>query len=152
MGTVLLCLTFRFQTISETRQIPHECFKKILGPLIPLFWISGDVCLWVLKPVWIPLLGSSLMYNRFLRFTSCATPADLLVASMVAKLFHPCTCTKALVGLESRIKCAITSRYVTRQTDTTRKLNCLFSRLFEKNPESELWKNSLFVHTRNKIA
>ena len=38
-------------------------------------------------------------HNRFLRFTSAVTPADLLVVSMTAKLSHPCTCVQSLVGI-----------------------------------------------------
>ena len=64
----------------------------------------------------IPPLASSPACNGFFRFISGATPADLLVASMAAKPFHPHTCIQALVGLESRIQHAAASQYVTRQT------------------------------------
>ena len=77
-----------------------------MGPLIPLFWISGDVssgfqsqggfpCLCALPPV----------CNKVLKFTSGATPAGLLVESMAAKLFHPrtCTCLQASNVLTSRL-------------------------------------------------
>ena len=64
----------------------HQSFS--LGPLIPLFWTSGNVC-----PGFQTQGGSSHLHasspvcNRILRFTSVATPADLLVASMAVKLF-----------------------------------------------------------------
>ena len=58
----------------------------------------------------------SLTFVLHLRFTSGLTPANLLVASMEAKSFYPHTCIQALVGLESRIKCAAASQHVTSQT------------------------------------
>ena len=45
----------------------------------------------------------STVHSRFLRFTSGATPADLLTASMAAEVFHPLTCIQALMGLKSRV-------------------------------------------------
>ena len=48
--------------------------------------------------------------NGILRFTSDATPADLLAAG-IARSF-----VQALVGLESRIERAAASQYVTRET------------------------------------
>ena len=57
-----------------------------VGPLIPLFWTSSDICpgfqrqsphLHTLSPV----------CNGFLRFTSGATPAYLLMASMAVDAF-----------------------------------------------------------------
>ena len=55
-----------------------------VGPLIPMFWTSGWWCLpWVSKPVWISP-AHFLACMQFLRFTSGATPAHLLMASMVA--------------------------------------------------------------------
>ena len=49
---------------------------------------------WVSKPEWIPCLRAlSPACNWFLRFTSSATPADLLAASIVAKpVLYPHTC------------------------------------------------------------
>ena len=57
-----------------------------MGPLIPLFWTSGDVFYgFYAKLGWIPHLhASSPVHNRFLTFTSGVTPADLLEASMAA--------------------------------------------------------------------
>ena len=56
-------------------------------------------------------------YNGFLRFTYDATPADLLVADMVAGPFHPrtCTCIQKLMGLECMINLGAASQHVTRQ-------------------------------------
>ena len=65
-------------------------FKKILqvffvGPLIPLFWTSGDVC---------PSFQSHGLYLAcflacvILRFTSGVAPADCMVASMTAEPFQ----------------------------------------------------------------
>ena len=61
-----------------------------VGPLTPLFRTSGDVCIGFQSQG-----GSSRMHvlaptrNKFLRFTSCATTADLLAVGMVAEPFHP---------------------------------------------------------------
>ena len=73
-----------------------------MRPLIPT---SGDICPWFQSQSGFSRLHAlSPACNKFLRFTSGAKPADLLAASMATKLFHPCTCKQALVGLESRIK------------------------------------------------
>ena len=50
--------------------------KFCRGPLIPLFWTSGDVCPGFQSQGGFPHLhASSPVHNRFLRFTSDATPA-----------------------------------------------------------------------------
>ena len=70
----------------------------------PLFCTSGDICPGFQSQAGFPCLYALLpVCNRFLRFTSGATPYDLLVASMAAKPFHAHTCVQALVRLESRI-------------------------------------------------
>ena len=83
-----------------------------VGPLIPLFWNSGDISPWFQSP---HLHTSWLMCNRFFQFTSGMTTADLFVASMAAKLFDPhiCTYIQVLVELEPGIAYAAwcTSRY-----------------------------------------
>ena len=56
------------------------------------------------KPGWILTYMLSHLCNGFLRFTSGVTPADLLTASIVAKIFYPLFQT--LVGLELGIECA----------------------------------------------
>ena len=57
-------------------------------PLISLFWVSGDLCPGFRSQGGPPHLHASLtVHDGFLRFTSNATPADLLVASVAAKLF-----------------------------------------------------------------
>ena len=56
-----------------------------MGPLIPLFWTSGDVC-----PRFQSQGGSiSVCFLTWviLRFTSSATPADHIEVSMVAEPF-----------------------------------------------------------------
>ena len=64
---------------------PFNCLAKfflsiLVGLLIPLFWTL------VSKPVWIRhLCAFSLACNGFLRFTSGATPAELLAVRMLAK-------------------------------------------------------------------
>ena len=61
-----------------------------MGLLIPLFLTSGDVFSGFQSQGQFPNLHASLPgHNGYLRFTSGVTPADLLVASMAAKLFHP---------------------------------------------------------------
>ena len=62
------------------------------GPLILLFCTSGDVWAQFRSQGGFPHLHASLSAcNTFLRFTFGITPADLLAASMAAKLFHPHT-------------------------------------------------------------
>ena len=65
-----------------------------MGPMIHLLWVS--------KPEWAALfaLGRGIRVTCSLRFTSGATPANLLVASMAAEPFLPHTC-EALVGLKT---------------------------------------------------
>ena len=59
-----------------------------MGPLIPLFWTSGDVCPVFQSQGGFPHLHAFLpVYNRFLRFTSGATPADCIEVSMAADPF-----------------------------------------------------------------
>ena len=64
-----------------------ECTLFVV-PLIPLFWTPGDVC-----PGFQSQGGSSSLHasssacNGFLKVTSGATSANLLVASMAAELF-----------------------------------------------------------------
>ena len=73
-----------------------------MGPLIPLFWISGDVSSGVQSQGVQPYLRLVEVYvvTRSLRFISGATPTDHLVTSMAAKPSFPHTC-EALVGLET---------------------------------------------------
>ena len=54
------------------------CRTQVLfvGPLIPLFWTSGEVCPGFQSQDGFPhLCASSPVHNGFLRFTSGATPA-----------------------------------------------------------------------------
>ena len=91
----------------------EDTIVHFVEPLIPLFWISGEVFPGFQSQGGFPCLrASSPVHSRFLRFTSGATPADLLSTSIVAKPFDPCTCVQAFVGLES----STASQYVTRQT------------------------------------
>ena len=72
----------------------HDPFflKKFLEDMIPFCGATDSPVLdfwwllpWVSNLGWIPHLCASLpVHNRFLRFTSGATPADLLAASMAA--------------------------------------------------------------------
>ena len=63
---------------------------KFLGSLIPLFWMSGEVCLGFKSQGGFPhLCASSPLYNGFLKFTYGMTLADFLTASMVAELYDP---------------------------------------------------------------
>ena len=67
--SVLCCLLFFFKIFCRTQVL-------FVGPLIPLFWTSGDICPGFQSQGGFPCLcASSPVYNRFLRFTSGATPA-----------------------------------------------------------------------------
>ena len=68
-----------------------EDISPFVGSLIPLFWTSGEICpgfqsqggpINCIYIIWI-----SPACNGFLRFTSGATPADLLTASIAAEPF-----------------------------------------------------------------
>ena len=66
-----------------------------VGRLTPLLWTSGDVYPGFQSQGGSPhLRASSPVCNRFLRFTSGATPADHLVTSMAPQPFDPHTCTR----------------------------------------------------------
>ena len=54
-----------------------------MGSMIITFWTSGDIL-----PGFPNFYASLPACNGFLRFTSGATPADFLVASMKVELFH----------------------------------------------------------------
>ena len=78
-----------------------------MGPLIPLFWTSGDVYPGFQSQGGFPRLPvSSPAHNGFLRFTSGVTLADCIEVSMAAEPFlstYLQTCWQALVevrGLE----------------------------------------------------
>ena len=65
-----------------------EDIPPFCGPLISLFWTSGDICSGFQNQSGSSTLRASLLLcNRFPRFTSGATPADLLAASMAVKPF-----------------------------------------------------------------
>ena len=65
-----------------------------MGPLVPLFWTSGDVCPGFQSQGGFPCLDASLpVHNRFLRFTSGVTPADCIEVTWQPSLFDPCTCS-----------------------------------------------------------
>ena len=81
-----------------------------MGPLISLFWTSGDVCPGFQSQSGFPHLhASSPVHNGFLRFTSGATPTDPLADSMVAELLWLSPYVKTLVGSQSRIEHAAAS-------------------------------------------
>ena len=58
-------------------------------------------------------VNSTHEFSGFLRFTSGATPADLLAAKLF--LIHILTYIQALMGLESGIECAAAGQRVVRQ-------------------------------------
>ena len=59
-----------------------------MGPLIPLFSISGDICAWFQSQDGFPHLHASLpVQNIFPIFICSVTPVDHLAASMVAEQF-----------------------------------------------------------------
>ena len=57
-----------------------------------------------LKPGWVLIYMLSHLCNGFVIFASGVTPADLLTATIVAKIFYPLF--QALVVLELGIECA----------------------------------------------
>ena len=68
-----------------------ENISPFVGPLIPLFWTSGDVSSGFQSQngqPYLHLLGGGIYVICFPRFTSGVTPADLLAASMAAE--HTC--------------------------------------------------------------
>ena len=74
-----------------------------VGPLIPLFWTSGDVSSGFQCQSGQPyssLVEVYMLHTPWDSITSGATPADLVVASMAAELSLPHTC-ETLVGLET---------------------------------------------------
>ena len=80
----------------STGQFVYFFKKKIwrtsvlfVGPLIPLFWTSGDVYPGFQSQSGYPCLHAFLpVCNKIPRFTSAATPADLFVARIVPELFQ----------------------------------------------------------------
>ena len=59
-----------------------------MGPLIPLFWTSGDVYPRFQSQVGLAHLCDLLpVCNGFIRFSSGVTPADLLAGSMAVEPF-----------------------------------------------------------------
>ena len=67
-----------------------------MGPLIPLFLTSGDVSSGVQSQSGQPYshLVQAYVLHVPLRFTSCATPADLLASHMAAKPISINNCMK----------------------------------------------------------
>ena len=92
-----------------------------MGPLIPLFWTSGDVSSGLQSQNGFCLIRVQRRCTCYvtcsLRFTSGVTPADLLVASMAAELSLPHAC-KALVGLKTRSYHATTHSVRSGRPDT----------------------------------
>ena len=111
-STITHCTTYlmflfsekRLENILRTLTTPCQKFRKFLEDIspscrasdIPVMDFLWDLS-WVSKPERIPhLRASSPACNRFLRFTSGATPADYLVNSMAAQPFDPHTCTRVM--------------------------------------------------------
>ena len=99
-------------------KIWQPCFLETFGGFThtPVFWTPGNVYPVFQSQGGFPCLCASwLAHNIFFRFTSSATPTDLLATSMAVESFHPhtCTCIQTLVGLESGIKRAAASQHVT---------------------------------------
>ena len=88
-----------------------------VGPLIPMFWTSGDVSSGFQSQSGQPYLYLAEAYMMYIlwfpplvqHLLTSWQPAWQLSCS------HPCTCEQALVGLETRICHATTSQYETRQ-------------------------------------
>ena len=72
-------------------------YVPFVGPLIPLFWTSGDDCPgFQSQGEFLHLCSLSPVCNGFPRFTCGVTPVDILTASMAVKPFHSCFCMQAL--------------------------------------------------------
>ena len=86
------------------KKIDRTCVLFV-SPLMHLFWTSGNI--W---PGFQSQAGSHCLCafspHGFLRFTSGAKPADLLVSSMVTNLFKSIYLHTYLAGLKYVIKCA----------------------------------------------
>ena len=79
-----------------------------MGPLIPLFWTSGYVSSGFQSQSGLPYLCLvEVCVTHYLRFTSGARSANLLMACMAAELISSITCEQALVGLGNRMYCGI---------------------------------------------
>ena len=90
--------------------------SPFVGPLIPLFGTFTGICPRFQNQGRFPHFHAlSPVHNRFLRFISGVTPADLLAVSMTAELFHPNTCKLVLAELKYKIKHASASQHETRQ-------------------------------------
>ena len=78
-----------------------------MGPLIPLFWTSTDVCPGVQRHGGSPCLHALLLAcNRSLRFTFGVTLADLLAPSMASELFSS-TYLRTSIGATIEIRCSV---------------------------------------------
>ena len=85
---LLLCMADVFSGPTLKKKNFWKTWVLLVGLLIPLFWISGEICPGFYTQGGSPcLLALSLACNRIIRFTYGATPADLLTANMAAKLF-----------------------------------------------------------------
>ena len=70
-----------------------------ISPFLHLFWTSGDVCPRYQSQGGSPCLCALLpTYNGILRFTSGATPADLLAASLTAEPFRSTSLQTSIGG------------------------------------------------------
>ena len=90
--------------LSDSREILNFWRTQVLfvGPLIPLFWTSGDICPGFQRlGGYLTCMLLHLCTTYSFRFTSGVAPADLLAASIVAEPFHLYTCIPALVRLQS---------------------------------------------------
>ena len=89
----------RGENIKRCYYFKLEDISPFCGPLIILFWTSGDIFSGFQSQGGSPHLHApSPVSNRIFRFTSGTTPADLLAASMAADPFSSTvgTCKQAL--------------------------------------------------------
>ena len=90
--SLLLSVLFIYSFLKKIVDSISPSCGAIDTPVLDFWWFLP----WVSKPGWNILLACLLSeHNRFLRFTSGATAADLLAASMVAEPFHLNTCVQA---------------------------------------------------------
>ena len=117
----------RWRNIKKIRQVSNFWFIVLLihGGHRSFLWGHWYPCAWLLvtyplcfkaRLVALFTFGGGVRVTRTLRFTSCTTPADLLVPAWQLSHSLPRICEQALVGLGIGIYCAAASQCETQLT------------------------------------